>query len=220
MITQNKLPFLCYRWQFLRQKSGNMMPEFASRWNLPMYRATSSTWSFSLGSKLLPPTARAMKATLKVTTRSNLLHILTVSTEQFHFFKNLLEPRIEDKKTPGIVPVLPTAKSLGKGKDNETITAMAAAKDPMPAVGRGLQLSLSHEQKFLPGPLVLLPKLSEGWSYQRGWRMSMSFPPAPFWMCVLDSMFFHFRSTFEKNDISISFLYLYLILYLTSPRLF
>lgn len=59
---------------------------------------------------------------------------------------------------PGIPHVLPTqqtAKSLGKGKDNET-------KDPMPAVGSGLQLSPSCELKFLSDPLQLLPKISEG----------------------------------------------------------
>lgn len=88
--------------------------------------------------------------------------MLTVSTAQFHFFKIYFN---QDKKTPGIPQVLPTqrtaAKSLRKGKDNETITALAGAKDPVPAAGSGLQLSLSYEQRFLPGPLQLLLKLSE-----------------------------------------------------------
>lgn len=105
---------------------------------------------------------------IKVTT-SNLLHMLTVSTSQFHSFKIYFN---QDKKTPGIPQVLPTqwtaAKSLGKGKDNETITALAAAKHPVPAVGSGLQLSLSYEQRFLPVPQQLLLKLSERWSFQRG----------------------------------------------------
>lgn len=62
---------------------------------------------------------------------------------------------------PGIPHMLPTQQTaLGKGKDNETIPA--AAKDPMAAVGSGLQLSPSYEQKFLPGPLQLLPKICEG----------------------------------------------------------
>lgn len=63
---------------------------------------------------------------------------------------------------PHALPTQQTAKSLGKGKANETITAPAAAKDPMPAEGSGFQLPPSQEQKFLPGSLQLLPKTSKG----------------------------------------------------------
>lgn len=86
-MTCNKLPFLSYRWLLLRQKSGNMMTEFASRWNLPIYQATSSTWSFSLGSTLFLPTGRAKKATIKVQEVPHCTFWLQAQHSSTFFFK-------------------------------------------------------------------------------------------------------------------------------------
>lgn len=104
-----------------------------------------------MGSKLFLPTGRAKKATIKITTISNLFGSLTVSTAQFYFLKIYFKPVLRTKKTPGILQVLPTqqtAKCLGKGKDSEISPALAAAKDPMPAAALDISSHYHMNRSF------------------------------------------------------------------------
>lgn len=129
-----------------------------------MYQATSSTWSLSLGSKRFLPTGKVKKAMIKVTTRSNLLRILTVSTAQSHFFFSFTLTRI--KRHQEYHKSFHLSKLLSLWEKGRTMSQSQHRQqpriDPTPAVGSGLQLSLLYEETFLPGPLQLLLKLSEG----------------------------------------------------------
>lgn len=146
------------------------MTEFASRWSLAMYhwKATSSTCSFSLGGELWncyflleEPLRQQLKKQLREVIA---LHTSTLSTAQLHCLKFFFKPSIKDKK---IHQEYYRSYKYGKllslweeGRTRWDNHSTDGSQGPY-ASNRQWTSTLSHEQKFLPVSMQLLPKLSE-----------------------------------------------------------